>query len=66
VFARMPLCEATKFNQFGLGRFQGQAELPQPFVQHLLDPQRIRTILEAHHKVVDIGLNLAKAQISAK
>ena len=54
VFARVPLCEATKFNQFGLGRFKGQAELPQSFAQHLLDPKRIRTILETHHKVVDI------------
>jgi len=26
MLARVPLCDATKFNQFGLGRFQGQAE----------------------------------------
>ena len=54
VLARLPLCEAPKLNQFGLGRFQGEAELPQSFAQHLLDPKSIRPILEAHHKVVDI------------
>jgi hypothetical protein len=41
------LCEAIKFKQSGLGRFQSQVELPQSFAQHLLDPKSIRPILEA-------------------
>jgi hypothetical protein len=40
VLARVPLCKATKFNQFGLDRSRGQAELAQSFAQHLLSTLR--------------------------
>ena len=37
VFGGMPLREPAKFDELGLGRFQGQAELSQPFAQGVLD-----------------------------
>ena len=52
---RMPLSKATEFDQLGLARLQGQAELPQPFAQSLLDTQGILPVLETHHKVVDVA-----------
>src|SRR6266481_5610644 len=51
----MSLREPAKFDEFGLGRFQGQAELSQPFAQGVLDAYGILSILEAHHKVVDVS-----------
>ena len=52
VFGGMPLREPAKFDELGLGRFQGQAELSQPFAQGVLDATGILSILETHHKVV--------------
>src|SRR5258708_37507402 len=53
VFGGMSLREPAKFDEFGLGRLQGQAELSQPFAQGVLDAYGILSILETHHKVVD-------------
>jgi hypothetical protein len=51
----MSLRKATKFDELGLGRFQSQAKLPQSLAQRLLDPESVRAILEAQHKVVDVS-----------
>jgi len=50
----VPLSKATELDELGLARLQGQAELPQPFAQGLLDAQGIFAVLEAHNKVIDI------------
>ena len=41
VFGGMSLREPAKFDELGLGRFQGQAELSQPFAQGVLDAKGI-------------------------
>src|SRR5437870_8047091 len=55
VFGGMSLREPAKFDELGLGRFQGQAELSQPFAQGVLNAKGILSILETHHKVVDVS-----------
>jgi hypothetical protein len=52
VFARVPLCEAAKFYQFGLGRFQRSGRTSPVFCSAPAGAEE--HILEAHHKVVDI------------
>lgn len=47
----MPLGKATEFDELRLVRFQGQAELPQPFAQGRLEAQGILPILETHDEV---------------
>jgi hypothetical protein len=54
VFGGMLLREPAKFDQLGLGRFEGQAKLSQPFAQGVLDAKGILSILETHYKVVDV------------
>jgi len=39
MFGGMSLREPAKFDELGLGRFQGQAELSQPFAQGVLNPR---------------------------
>jgi hypothetical protein len=60
-FARVSLCESTKFDELGLGRFQGQAELPQPLAQSLLNSKGIFSVLETQHKVVDVSQHVGFA-----
>jgi hypothetical protein len=55
VLTRVPLREPAKFDQFGLGRFQSKAELPQPVTEGIFSAERIFAILETDHKVVDIA-----------
>ena len=52
---RVLLREPAKFDQFGLGRFQSEAELRQAVTEGVFDAKRIFAILEADHKVVDIA-----------
>jgi len=47
--------EATKFNELGLHRFQGQTEFSQPFGKRFLSTESIRTKLETQHEVADIS-----------
>ena len=54
VLARIPLSEATEFNELCLCRFQNQPKLSQSLAQHVLKTKRIVPILETHHKVVDV------------
>src|SRR5215472_5841921 len=53
--ARVFLRKATKFNELGLLRFQGQAKLPQSLAQYILDANSVLTILETQHKVVNVS-----------
>jgi hypothetical protein len=53
--ARVSLREPAKLDQLGLGRLQSKAELTQPATQRVLHAQRIRSILETDHKVVDVA-----------
>jgi len=52
--AGIALREASKFNEFGLRRFQSQAKLPQSLAQRILDTKGVRAILETQHKVVNV------------
>ena len=54
-FASVSMREATKFNELGLHRFQGQTEFSQPFGKRFLSTESIRTKLETQHEVVDIS-----------
>jgi hypothetical protein len=51
----MSLCEATKFDELGLGRFQSQTKLPQSLAQRFLGPESICAELETQQKVVDVS-----------
>jgi hypothetical protein len=55
VLARVSLREPTKFDQLGLGRFQGEAEPPQAMAQDLLKAKGVRAVLATHHKVIDVS-----------
>lgn len=57
----MPLGEATELDELGLARFQGQAKLPQPFAQGLLEAQGILPILETLDEVIDIPHQISLA-----
>jgi hypothetical protein len=46
---------ATKFDKLGFGRFQSQAESPQPLGKRFLSAESVRAILETQHEVVDIS-----------
>jgi hypothetical protein len=54
VLARVSLREPTKLDELRLGRFQSQVKLSQSFAKSVLDTESIRSILEAHHKVIDV------------
>jgi hypothetical protein len=47
--------EASKFNELGLLRLQGQTEFTQPLGERLLSAKSIRTKLETQHEVVYIS-----------
>src|ERR1700722_19495115 len=53
--ASVSMREATKFNELGLHRFQGQTEFSQPFGKRFLSTESIRTKLETQHEVADIS-----------
>jgi hypothetical protein len=63
-FARVSLCESTKFDELGLARFQGQAELPQPLAQSLLNAKGIVSVLETQHKVVDVSQHVVQEHVA--
>jgi hypothetical protein len=48
------LREPTKLDELRLGRFQSQVKLSQSFAKSVLDTESIRSILVAHHKVIDV------------
>src|SRR5260370_32884481 len=54
----MLLREPAKFDELGLGWFQGQTGLPQPLAQGVLDAKGILSILETYHKVVDVSAHV--------
>jgi hypothetical protein len=54
VLTRVSLREPTELNELRLGRFQIQVKLSQSFAESILDTESIRSILEAHHKVIDV------------
>jgi hypothetical protein len=50
----VPLGNPTELDARGLGRLQGQATLPQPLAQRLLNPSGSRPPLKAHHHVIAV------------
>jgi hypothetical protein len=61
LLARVSLGKATNVDEFGLRLRQGQAKLPQPLAQDLLDTKSIRATLETRHKVVDVSRRIGLA-----
>src|SRR5262249_2365451 len=59
--ARVLLRKATKFDELGLPRFQGQAKLPQSLTQYVLDAKSILAILKTQHKGVDVSHQIGLA-----
>jgi hypothetical protein len=51
---RMPLGKPTKFNEPRLTWFQYKPKPCQAFAKRVLQAQRIRPILETHHKVINV------------
>jgi hypothetical protein len=46
------LREPTKLDQLGLGRLQGEAELPQSMVQGLLKAKGVRAVLDVNSRAI--------------
>ena len=54
-FASIPVGKSAKLNQLCFRRLQCQAEFFQAFTQHILKADGVLTVLETHHKVINIA-----------
>ena len=54
-FASVPVSKSTKFNELRLSRFERQTEFLQASAQNVLESNSILSILETHHKVIDVA-----------
>jgi hypothetical protein len=61
--ARVFLRKATKIDELGFARFQGQAKPLQSLAQYFLDTKSLRAILETQHKIFDVPHQIRLASL---